>query len=112
MSARKPEQSSPYCAFKNDRDRLWALVSRDLRLIIIAVLVAMATPSTPTYLSSMWTTVLSLTRAPRFPIVVRLEQFRGGLCHPRALSGIDGSAALARDESCLGVSTRLQSNDR
>ena len=28
---------APYCAFRNDRDRLLALVSRDIRLVLIAV---------------------------------------------------------------------------
>lgn len=30
---------SPYYAFKDDRARLWALISRDIQLAIIAVLV-------------------------------------------------------------------------
>lgn len=44
---KKPSRSRPekgeykaYCAFTNDRFRLWALVSRDIRLVIIALLVA------------------------------------------------------------------------
>lgn len=34
-------EDKAYCAFRNDRFRLWALVSRDIRLVIIAVLVAL-----------------------------------------------------------------------
>lgn len=28
---------SPYCAFKDDRERKWALVSRDIRWVLVAV---------------------------------------------------------------------------
>lgn len=31
---------SPYVAFKNDRERRWALVSRDVRLVLIALIFA------------------------------------------------------------------------
>ncbi len=33
---------NPYASFKKDRDRLWALVSRDIRIIIVAALCAYA----------------------------------------------------------------------
>ncbi len=49
MWKRRPEQKrddSPYCAFKNDQQRLWALVSRDIRLIVIAVVVCSGPPIT------------------------------------------------------------------
>lgn len=35
---KKPSEISAYCAFKDDRNRLWALISRDVRLVIIAVI--------------------------------------------------------------------------
>jgi hypothetical protein len=38
---------NPYVSFKNDRDRLWALVSRDLRIIIVTALCAYAGLSPP-----------------------------------------------------------------
>lgn len=31
---------SPYVAFKDDRERKWALVSRDVRLVLIALIFA------------------------------------------------------------------------
>lgn len=31
---------SPYVAFKDDRERRWALVSRDVRLVLIALILA------------------------------------------------------------------------
>lgn len=33
---------NPYVSFKNDRDRLWALVSRDVRIAVVAGLCALA----------------------------------------------------------------------
>lgn len=36
------QDQSPYCAFRNDRDRLFALVSRDLRIVIVFVVAAVA----------------------------------------------------------------------
>lgn len=33
---------NPYVSFKNDRDRLWALVSRDVRIVIVVALGAYA----------------------------------------------------------------------
>ena len=50
----KAGEHSPYCAFRKDRDRLLALVSRDIRLVLIAVLVALAAPSAPALLSNLW----------------------------------------------------------
>jgi hypothetical protein len=32
--------NSPYVAFKDDRERKWALVSRDVRLVLIALIFA------------------------------------------------------------------------
>lgn len=34
--------SGPYCAFTSDRDRLWALISRDVRLVLIAIILGVA----------------------------------------------------------------------
>jgi hypothetical protein len=45
---------SPYCAFRNDRVRLWALVSRDIRLVLIAGLMVVATPSVASRLTQVW----------------------------------------------------------
>ena len=44
MSARSSNAGgdSPYVAFKNDRERKWALVSRDVRLVLIALILATA----------------------------------------------------------------------
>lgn len=42
MSARRSSvgADSPYVAFKDDRERRWALVSRDVRLVLIVLLLA------------------------------------------------------------------------
>lgn len=42
MSARRSSVGgdSPYVAFKDDRERKWALVSRDVRLVLIAFILA------------------------------------------------------------------------
>lgn len=40
--AEKAAEHGPYCAFKSDRDRLWALISRDIRLVLIAIVVCAA----------------------------------------------------------------------
>jgi hypothetical protein len=34
-----------YASFKNDRERLWALISRDLRIVAVSALCAAATGS-------------------------------------------------------------------
>lgn len=34
--------SDPYCAFKNDRDRLRALISRDLRYVVVVLTLAIS----------------------------------------------------------------------
>lgn len=39
---KRDKAPSPYCAFKNDRARLWALVSRDVRLVVVALIMALA----------------------------------------------------------------------
>lgn len=31
---------SPYCAFKDDRERKWALISRDIRWVLVSVVFA------------------------------------------------------------------------
>lgn len=33
---------SAYCAFKDDRERKWALVSRDVRWVLVAVVFALS----------------------------------------------------------------------
>jgi hypothetical protein len=38
----KSGEISAYCAFKDDRNRLLALISRDVRLVIMAVIAALA----------------------------------------------------------------------
>jgi len=42
MNIRKPGEGphSPYVAFKDDRERKWALVSRDVRWVLVALLFA------------------------------------------------------------------------
>jgi hypothetical protein len=55
LSARidaETSRGSAYCAFKRDRERLLALVSRDLRLVLITVVVALTLPSSSGLLSS------------------------------------------------------------
>ena len=37
------ESKCVYASFKNDRERLWALVSRDLRIVAVSALCAAAT---------------------------------------------------------------------
>ncbi len=34
----RSESKSVYASFKNDRERLWALVSRDLRIVAVSAL--------------------------------------------------------------------------
>lgn len=44
MSAAKPSRlgpRSPYVAFTDDRQRKWALVSRDIRLVLVALIFAL-----------------------------------------------------------------------
>lgn len=57
MSVRGGRQASPYCAFRSDRDRLWALISRDLRLVLIAGIAIMSSTSVPW--SKIWTALLT-----------------------------------------------------
>lgn len=47
----KSQQSNPYCAYRNDRYRLLAMVSRDLRLIAVAAVSAYVGSKVP------WSTV-------------------------------------------------------
>lgn len=67
MAARIPGQAGPetgqggaYCAFRNDRARLLALVSRDIRLVAIAVVVALAVPAVPGIFSRVVSLLLRL----------------------------------------------------
>lgn len=48
-TAGRSGENGPYCAFKNDRARLWALVSRDIRLVLIAIIIAFVAPSVPAW---------------------------------------------------------------
>jgi hypothetical protein len=41
------KRGNPYESFKNDRDRLFALMSRDIRIVLVAALIAGATGATP-----------------------------------------------------------------
>ncbi len=43
----KREAANLYSGFKNDRDRLWALISRDLRIVAVTALCASASGATP-----------------------------------------------------------------
>jgi hypothetical protein len=54
----KPVDHSPYCAFRSDRERLWALVSRDIRLVLIACFLAVATPPASSRLLQIWTVIM------------------------------------------------------
>lgn len=46
--AKKQDSNSPYCAFKSDKHRLWALISRDVRLVVCAcVLLVAGAPFAP-----------------------------------------------------------------
>lgn len=40
-------RGGPYESFKSDRDRLWALVSRDVRIVLVAALLAGAAGASP-----------------------------------------------------------------
>ena len=37
------QKPNPYCAFKDDRERRNALISRDIRLVLIAIISAVMT---------------------------------------------------------------------
>jgi hypothetical protein len=53
-------EHAPYCAFKNDRDRLLALVSRDIRKVLIVIVLAMvAGPPVVARLPVLWSAVLA-----------------------------------------------------
>ena len=43
----KRESLSPYDTFKSDRDRLWALISRDVRIVLVAAICVGAAGSAP-----------------------------------------------------------------
>lgn len=46
MSApiRRQTPPDPYTSFKNDRERLWALISRDLRFVVCTIAVVICAP--------------------------------------------------------------------
>lgn len=47
-------RGGPYESFKSDRDRLWALVSRDVRIVLVAAILGAASlASAPPALRSM-----------------------------------------------------------
>jgi hypothetical protein len=55
--AQKAVADSPYVAFTDDRERKWALVSRDLRWVLVVVVLAVAdVPGTN--LRALWRFVL------------------------------------------------------
>lgn len=54
---REDKRDSPYCSFKSDRDRLWALVSRDIRLVLIMAVVAFAGPPITSRAYQLWSLV-------------------------------------------------------
>ena len=41
------ESGNPYISFKCDRERLWALISRDLRIVAVSAFCAGATGVSP-----------------------------------------------------------------
>lgn len=43
----KHESHNLYSTFRNDRDRLWALISRDLRIVAVTALCTSATGVSP-----------------------------------------------------------------
>lgn len=43
----KREAPNLYSGFRNDRDRLWALISRDLRIVAVTALCASASGASP-----------------------------------------------------------------
>lgn len=45
------ERKNVYVSFKRDRDRLWALISRDLRIVAVAAICA--TAGTPSWLDAV-----------------------------------------------------------
>ena len=55
MIIRKFEEgaSGPYMAFKDDRQRKWALVSRDVRWVLVAAVLALSDLPTANWLS-LW----------------------------------------------------------
>ena len=53
---------SPYECFKDDRARLFALMSRDARLIAIALIAAFAAPPVPPASKALVDGVAALTR--------------------------------------------------
>ncbi len=59
---RKPAEGngelSPYCAFRSDKNRLLALISRDVRLVLIALVVAIGAHTMEPKLSQWWSAVL------------------------------------------------------
>lgn len=54
-------RQSPYCAFKNDRARLWALVSRDIRWVLVIGIVAIFEPAA-SHVTKLLTSVLGAIR--------------------------------------------------
>ena len=47
-------RGGPYESFKSDRDRLWALVSRDVRIVLVSAILGTASlASAPSLLRSM-----------------------------------------------------------
>jgi hypothetical protein len=59
---RKPAKGSgelsPYCAFRSDKNRLLALISRDVRLVLIALVVAIGAYTMEPRPSQWWSAVL------------------------------------------------------
>ena len=50
---------NPYCAFKNDRDRLWALIARDVRDVAIVGLVLVGVGHVPPALVARLVAIIS-----------------------------------------------------
>lgn len=58
-SIRPPRGPNPYCEFKNDRHRLWALVARDLRDVAIVALVLVGIGHVPLALVARLLAIIS-----------------------------------------------------
>lgn len=55
-------EHSAYCAFKNDQLRLKALRSRDVRLVVIVLVLAFMAPNLKPQLVELWATVVGTKR--------------------------------------------------
>jgi hypothetical protein len=47
-----PPRRDPYCSFRDDRERRNALIARDVRLVLLALITATSSPALLTRLAS------------------------------------------------------------